>query len=342
LNGAYYPRGGGGAIPRAFIRALRRAGGEIRMRAEVERILVERGRAIGVRLADGTEIRSRVVISNADPAVTLGRLVGPDHLSAWQRRRLRRMKWSVTAISLFCATDLDLRALGIDSGNYWYFADGDVDRAYRRGLEAWRPEAGPLPSGIITSATLKDPSARRGGHHTIEGFAFVAYDLFEEWASSRPDARPERYQALKQMLLERMIEMAGRVVPGLERNLLLAEIGTPLTNVHFCAATRGSLYGTEKRLSQIGPFGQRFKTSIKDLWMCGASTLSHGVIWAHHSGLATAAAILGCTVADLCRHRGHPINILPAESAQPTDDAAFTPRVELIEEGGFQYANQER
>jgi hypothetical protein len=76
--------------------------------------------------------------------------------------------------------------------------------------------------------------------------------------------------------------------------------------------------------------------------MCGASTLSHGVIWAHHSGLAAAAAILGCTVADLCRHRGHPINILPAESAAPIDDAAFTPRVELIEEGGIQYANQER
>jgi phytoene dehydrogenase-like protein len=58
FNGGYYPRGGAAAIPRAFIRALRREGSDIKVRAEVSRILVENGRAIGVRLADGTEVRA--------------------------------------------------------------------------------------------------------------------------------------------------------------------------------------------------------------------------------------------------------------------------------------------
>src|SRR5437762_1924081 len=65
--GGWYPRGGAWVLPRAFIRALERAGGEIRLETSVERILVEKGRAIGVRLRDGQELRARYVISNADP-----------------------------------------------------------------------------------------------------------------------------------------------------------------------------------------------------------------------------------------------------------------------------------
>ena len=57
FDGGCFPRGGGAAIPCAFIRALRRAGGKLRVRAPVQRILLEGRRAMGVRLADGTEIR---------------------------------------------------------------------------------------------------------------------------------------------------------------------------------------------------------------------------------------------------------------------------------------------
>lgn len=100
FGGGYYPRGGGATLPRAFIRALKRAGGTIKVRSEVSKILIENRRAIGVRLADGTEVRAHTVISNADPAVTLGRLVGTEHLSAFERLRLARAKWSVSAFSL--------------------------------------------------------------------------------------------------------------------------------------------------------------------------------------------------------------------------------------------------
>jgi len=56
FKGAYYPLGGGFVIPRAFVRALKRAGGEIRLETRVERILLKDGKAIGIRLEDGEEI----------------------------------------------------------------------------------------------------------------------------------------------------------------------------------------------------------------------------------------------------------------------------------------------
>src|SRR5512147_3192567 len=94
LNGGYYPRGGGFAIPRSFTRALKRAGGELRLNTMGEKILIEHGKAIGVRLTDGTEIRSKYVISNADPEVTFGKLIGRDHLSSRLRKKVDGAKYS--------------------------------------------------------------------------------------------------------------------------------------------------------------------------------------------------------------------------------------------------------
>jgi all-trans-retinol 13,14-reductase len=313
FDGGYYPRGGGGAIPRAFLRALRRAGGVIKVRAEVSRILVEGRRVLGVRLADGTEIRARAVISNADPDVTLRRLVGTEHLSTIERLRLARTKWSVSAVSLFMATDLDLRGLGLDSGNYWYFRNGDVEGTYAQGLTGWAPDAGPIPGGFVTATTLKDPSKMHGGKHTLESFAFVGHDAFTAWSESTSGARAASYETRKGELLARMLELAGHVVPGLEKHVAFAELGTPLTNVHYCASTRGNLYGTEKSLFQVGPFAQPLATSLDGLWMCGASTLSHGVMGAHLSGLAVASKLLGCRMSVLMDTRGERITLLPSE-----------------------------
>jgi phytoene dehydrogenase-like protein len=313
FDGGYYPRGGGATLPRAFIRALRRAGGEIRVRTPVSRILLEGKRAVGVRLEDGTEVRARTVISNADPEVTLRRLVGEAHLSRLERFRLARTKWSVSAISLFLATDLDLRGLGLDSGNYWFFRDGDVEGTYTQGLSAWRPGGAPIPGGFVTATTLKDPSKRYGGKHTLESFAFVGHDAYDEWSDTKMDARPAAYEAMKRELMGQMLEMAGHVVPGIEKHVAFAELGTPLSNVHYCAATRGNLYGTEKSLFQIGPFAQPLATSIDSLWMCGSSTLSHGVMGAHLSGLAVAAKVLRCRVSEILAARGPSITILPSE-----------------------------
>ena len=99
------------------------------------RILVEDGRAIGVRLADGSEVRAGIVVSNADPGVTLGTSGRePSTLPSRLRRRVARLHYSVSTLSLFLAVDMDLRAAGLDSGNIWYSRDA----GHRRGLRVRR------------------------------------------------------------------------------------------------------------------------------------------------------------------------------------------------------------
>jgi all-trans-retinol 13,14-reductase len=226
----------------------------VRLETPVSRIVIERGRAVGVVLGDGSELRATEVISNADPTITYGRLIGQEHLGAGLRRKLSRTTYSTSAISLFLATDLDLDRLGLDSGNYWCYAHRDIDAIYRYEREDWTESDAPLPGFFATATTLKDRTKEHDGHHTMEAFAFVGYEPFRRWAATRFGERPADYADLKQHLQTKMIDAVSTLVPGLRDHVAFAEIGTPLTNDHYVAATHGNLYGTEKRLSQVGPW----------------------------------------------------------------------------------------
>ncbi len=313
LNGAWYPRGGGFAIPRAFVRALKRAGGELLLQTRVERILLEDGRAIGVRLHDGQEIRARQVISNADPEVTFGTLVGREHLSSRLRRKLDRVTYSTSALSLFFAVDMDLRAAGMDSGNFWFYDHADVDALYQKGLTDYALRAEIPPATFLTVTTLKDPSKMRHGHHTLEAFTFVSYDAFERWAGGTPGKRPAEYEALKEDLGWRMMQALDRRVPGISQHVVFWNLGTPLSNEYYINATRGNLYGIAKDRAQVGPGAFPIRSEIPGLWMVGASTLSHGVSGATASGLQAAQQILACRQRELLTQNGPSLRIYPSE-----------------------------
>jgi all-trans-retinol 13,14-reductase len=312
-NGGYYPRGGGFAIPRAFVRALKRAGGELRLQTRVEKILLRDGRAAGVRLANGEELYAGTVISNADPEVTLGRLIGREHLPPRLLRKLDKMRYSTSCLSLFFAVDMDLAAAGLDSGNYWFYDHADVDGLYKQGQSAHVLDAESPGMMFLTVTTLKDPSKMHGGHHTCEAFTFVDYDAFQQWAGEESGARSADYDAVKEDLSWKLFRFLDRRVPGLMNHVVFWDLATPLTNEHYINATRGSLYGIDKTRNQVGPFAFPVKSAIDGLYMVGASTLSHGVAGVTSSGLDAARQILGCRMRDMLSQDGPPLRIYPSD-----------------------------
>jgi len=317
FDGAWYPMGGARSIPRAFIHALRREGGTIRVRSPVSRILTERGpdgpRAVGVRLRSGEEISARVVVSNADPGVTYGRLLPEELLSAGLRKRLASTRWSVSCLSLFMAAEIDAGAHGLDSGNLWIFRDPDVERAFGPGAGVPLDQLEEFPAIFLTVTTLKDRTKLKGGVHTLEAFALLPYAAFSGWSDTEAEHRPGSYARVKAHLQEKMLDAVARVIPDIRERLVMAELGTPLTNVHFCAATGGGMYGTEKTLGNIGPFAFPTRTEIQGLYACGASGASHGVMGATESGLSAAAAALGVRKRELLRHQGPPLRTVLAD-----------------------------
>ncbi len=284
FDGGWYPRGGAKMIPQAHIRELRAHGGAIRVRSRVSKVLVEAGRAVGVELAGGEVIKAGNVVCNADPAIVYGQLLD-ERWGGRLARKAEKMEYSAPMVSAFCAVELDLEALGYDSGNYWWYRDADLDGTYTRA--ASQPIGGALDMLFLSITSLKDPGHAPKGQHTIEMLTLAPWS---DYAGRQRDAA---YAQHKRDLGAKMIAAAENVIPGLSRHVKFLEVGTPLTNQHFCNVFRGASYGTAKTRWQVGPFSFSQRGPVDGLFLCGASTLSHGFAGAAFSGLIAAQHVLG-------------------------------------------------
>lgn len=294
--GGYYPMGGGGALIKAMTKAIKKHGGAISTSCAVHKILLdgtEKKRAVGVELENGQKLFAKRIISNADVGITYNHLIGREHLSSKLQKKLEKTIYSCTSVMLFLTVDMDVRQAGLDSGNIWMMPDMDQDRYYDEAMNSDLQSDAPFEGMFISCTTLKDPISFDGKHHTLEVITFIDYKTFEKY--THEDAqRSAEYLAFKQHLTQKMLGGLEKAVPGISQHIVHQELGTPLTNEYYINTTRGNVYGTEKSLKHIGPFAFKAKSEIDNLYLCGASILSHGVAGASHSGVATAAEILGC------------------------------------------------
>ncbi|MBK7864537.1 MAG: NAD(P)/FAD-dependent oxidoreductase [Archangiaceae bacterium] len=322
LDGGCYPRGGGAAIAKGFVRELQKAGGAVQLKTRVEKLLLEGRRVLGVRLTDGRELRARQVVSNADPLVTYGRFIGAEALPRGLRKKVAGTRMSTGSLGVYLATDLDLRALGLDSGNYWLTRTLDAEATYTRIAQPEIADATECPGLFLSCTTLKDPSSFDGRHHLLEAFTFVPHAVFAKWQGTPPDARPPQYLALRDRLAAQMVALIEEaLIPGLRQHLVFQAASSPLTNAHYCEASGGAMYGTAKVRSQIGPWAYGMKSPFENLWLCGASILGQGVHGASLSGVAVAAKMLGLRPSEVLKEKRAALSVLPADDtrAWPVD-----------------------
>ncbi|MBK7455849.1 MAG: hypothetical protein IPJ46_19665 [Anaerolineales bacterium] len=100
-------------------------------------------------------------------------------------------------------------------------------------------------------------------------------------------------------------------MPGVA-HIVFYSLGTPLTNEHYLNATRGNLYGIEKSPQQVGPWAFSPRTEFEGLYLCGASTLSHGVAGVTQSGINAAKAVLNAAHV-IFDQSGASLTFLPSE-----------------------------
>lgn len=304
LSGGYYPQGGGSSLVNAMIQSIKRYGGEVQTSQRVKRILIQEKEngffAIGVELENGEKILSSHVISNADPKKTYHSLVGREYLSEKLNAKLDKSKYSCTSLMLFLTVAMDVEAAGLDSGNIWLMPNRDMDEVYHEMMQADIESAEYFSGLFISCTTLKDPASFDGKHHTLEVLTFINYEAFRAFEDEEKK-RSHAYLAFKEKLMEKLVNTLDKAIPGIKESIVHKDLGTPLTNEHYINVTEGSVYGTEKTLSQIGPNAFRAISEIENLYLCGASILAHGVTGATYSGVDTAARILGCRQEDLIR-----------------------------------------
>lgn len=291
-DGGYFPMGGGGGLTKAMTNSFKRFGGELRTSTGVKRILLEGKKAVGVELENGEKIYSERLISNADPHVTFEKLLDRNVLSSKFQKWLDNLKYSVSSLMGFVTLEMDVREKGIDSGNYWVFGNNDLNQVMQYdSLE--EVLAGDKFNGVfISSSTLKDPASQDGRFVNFELVTFMPDGLFESMVDV--NSEDKEYQDFKQAVFQKFMGNLEALIPGAKDHVVQFELGTPRTNKFYVNSTRGNSYGTEKVFNQIGGNALGPKTEIENLYVCGACTMSHGVMGASNSGVMAAAAILGC------------------------------------------------
>ena len=299
--GGYYPMGGGGALIKAMTNAIKKHGGEVSTSNGVKKILLEgtdQKKAVGVLLESGKELFADHIISNADVGITYNDLIGREHLSKKLQTKLEKTIYSCTSLMLFLTVDMDVRKAGLDSGNIWMMPNKDADDYYDKAMSDDLTSEDAFDGMFISCTTLKDPSSFDGKYHALEVITFIDYKPFEKYKDEDAQ-RSEEYLVFKEHLTQKMIKGLETAVPGISNHIVHKDLGTPITNDYYINTTEGNVYGTEKSLKHIGPFAYKAKSEIDNLYLCGASILSHGVAGASHSGVATAALILGCNPDEL-------------------------------------------
>jgi phytoene dehydrogenase-like protein len=105
FDGGYYPAGGSQVPANALVRVIERHEGHLHLRTPVEHIIVDDGRATGVRLASGDVHHAKAIISDADLRRTFLDLVGSDRLPLHFGRQLEALQPSTSAFIVFLGLD---------------------------------------------------------------------------------------------------------------------------------------------------------------------------------------------------------------------------------------------
>lgn len=296
FGGGYYPVGGARRIAEAITPRIEENGGCVLISAEVERIVLERGRAAGVRMADGREFRAPVVISNAGASNTFERLLPagtPATVAIAQA--IRALPPSMAHIALYIGARGASAELGIEGTNLWIHPSADHDANLARFLE---DPGAPFPLVFLSFPSAKDPAfeARHPGHSTIEAVVPVPYHLFSRWEGSKWKRRGESYEQFKSLLAERLRAIVEQHVPGLRGRIEIAELSTPLSTRHFMNYPSGEAYGLAATPARFRLRALRPRTPIPGLFLTGQDVAMLGVTGALFGGGLCASAVLGANI----------------------------------------------
>lgn len=277
--------GGTHTLAKAMTQACYREGVDLLENSSVERILVADGRAVGVRVRGGVEIRAeRLVASNADLRQTLLELVGETHLSDLWVRRAKAFRYGpshVLGTVVLCLREPPAYTSAVhdpEIDRCFYTVVGfdgpdDVLRYVRAAFGGQVPE----PAAGTWVNTLWDPSQAPAGRHAATGWYFFppASALSKaEWTEVRA--------TYNDRFLARWREFAPNMTGD---NVIAHKLYTPDQMEHKNLMREGDFSNGAFALDQLGvnrpfPEASSYRTEIGRLYLCGPSAYPGGGIHA--------------------------------------------------------------
>jgi phytoene dehydrogenase-like protein len=291
IDGAFrawgIPKGGTGGVSEAIASAARALGAEIRTEAPVARVIVRNGRAVGVALETGEEIGATSVLSSLDSRRTFGGLLEAGTLDPAFEEEVGRFKFRGSSGKVNLAVDRlpDFSCLpggGEHLRGAISFSPSieEMELAYDDAKYGHFSRA-PYIDMIIP--TLVDPSMAPPGKHVISCFVQYAPYKLATGLGTWDDQR----EAFGDAVIDRIAEFA----PNIREIILHRNIQTPLDIERTTGLTEGNIFQGELSLEQLFfnrpvPGYARFRTPVRDLWLCGSATHPGGGIMGANGRIA--------------------------------------------------------
>ena len=262
--GIHYAKGGTGALVAALVKKFEEMGGQLRVNAPVQRILVENGVAKGVELASGEKILADVVVSNADYATTYLKLVDKAHRRINRDALVKFRKQSMSLMVIYFGyecrdNDPDLRHHNIILGPRY---EALLDEIFEKKVMS------PDFSQYLHIPTLTDPAMAPAGHHAAYTLIPVPNNASGiDWDIEGP-------------------KLSARVLTFLEERGYIPDLAARLKHMSFItpdyfSETLGSYlgngFGVEPVLTQTAFFRPHNKSEdVHNLYLVGQGTQPGG------------------------------------------------------------------
>jgi len=252
----YYPKNGMQAIPDASVQSFEANGGIIKLNTEVTEILIENGKAIGVRTKDGDCYYACNIISNASPHFTCGLL--PDCLPT--KNKIEEKLKGKEIFPRICALFMSVNN-NYDFGNTSYFSFLSSTN-YKDNYKNFTPENCPIEMVVY-------PQKPSDVNRAVVALMPIPYEYHNYWETGIKRKRSEDYYKLKDevanTILARLDSLLGN---GFKANLELAELSTPITFERYTCSKNGSFMGWAIDAKNYGKFIKQ-KTDVPNLYLVG-------------------------------------------------------------------------
>ena len=279
-----WPAGGSLEFARSIEKRYQELGGEIHYASRVAKVLTEKGRAIGVRLADGTEHRADFVVSNAYAHATVFDLLDGRYVDdAWRAAFAEPEDRMVMGlhVSIGAARDLSGEA---------------------HAIVLWLPEAVTIAGEPRERLDLElfgfDPSLAPAGKGVLK---LVLDTSYAYWKDLSPD--PALYKSEKAQIAEAVVGALTGRFPGLEAEVETVDVATPMTTERYTGG------------------GRTFKAASAAAWMFDALRARPKTVpglqgfylvgqWVGGAGLAGCAVMGKNAIRAICRATRRPFRTL--------------------------------
>lgn len=311
MDGACYSVGATQKISLRSTAVVRAMGGEALVDASVLGIIVEQGRAVGVRVANTsalqegtndvqvTEVRANSVVCATSVYNLYNKLLPQDMkiVKDFQSPEKRTIRQSNGHIFLFCKIDGCADELNLPTHNLWYFNSYDMDEAFDRYF--FNPREVRPPTVYIGFPCTKDTTWKKR-FPKISNCILISdglWEWFEQWQGTKVENRGKDYLDFKEALSKHLLDILYETVPQVKGKVSYHHLGTPLSEVNFLGSWHGGSYGTMCLPSMFDPINRSWTTTphtkVPGLYMAGSDAFLPAVCGAMYGGCFGATAVLG-------------------------------------------------